>query len=147
MAWDAIAETDVVTHISGDELEALRAAALADGQADPVQPSIDQITGQVRGYIAACAKNNLDSDTTKIPDRLLGAACDMVIAEIIARVPGYELDEGRQDKYDKAIRLMEQVAACKFAIDDPNTGSDPGIAIEQADSTTRLATRDKLNGL
>ena len=147
MSWLAITEAHVLTHIAGAELTALRAAALADGQADPVQPSIDQVTSLVRGYVAGCARNTLDTDTTKIPDRLLGAACDLVIAEIIGRVPGYDLDEGRQDKHDNAIALMRDVAACKFAIDDPNTGSDPGVAIEQADSTTRQATRDNLNGL
>jgi len=147
MSWLAITEAHVLTHIAGAELTALRAAALADGQVDPVQPSVDQVTSVVRGYVAACAKNALDTDTTKIPDRLLGAACDLVIAEIIGRVPGYELDEGRQDKYDNALRLMRDVAACKFAIDDPNTGSDPGVAIEQASSSTRQATRTTLDGL
>ena len=52
MSWSAITEAEIVTHISGDELEALRAAALADGQEDPVDPSITQVTDEVRGYVA-----------------------------------------------------------------------------------------------
>ena len=123
MSWVAITEADILTHISGAELSALRAAALADGQADPVQPSIDQVTAQVRGYVAGCSSNTLDSDTTTIPDRLLASACDMVIVAIIGRIPGYELDDKREDNYDKAIRLMEQVASCKFAVTDPETGA------------------------
>jgi len=147
MSWSAITEAELVTHISGDELEALRAAALAAGQVDPVSVSITQVTDEVRGYVAGCARNELDTDTTKIPDRLMRAACDMTIAEIIGRVPGYELEEKRQKKYDQAIALMRLVASCKFAIDNPDTGADPGLGIEQANSETRRATRDSMEGL
>jgi len=147
MAWAAITEADVLTHISGAELEALRAAALGAGQIDPVQPAIDQVTANVRGYVAACAKNSLDSDTTKIPTRLLAAACDMIIAEIVSRVPGYDLDAERQDKLDKAIALMRDVARCNFAIEDPDTGADPGLGIEVASYEERKATRESVDGL
>jgi len=146
MSWAVITEANVLTHIAGAELKALRAAALGDGQEDPVQPSITQITDQVRGYVAACIENKLDTDITKIPTRLLGAACDMIIGEIIARVPGYFLDDDRKDKQGRAIKLMERVAACNFAIEDPNTGADGGGAIK-ATTTTRDATRAKLSGL
>jgi hypothetical protein len=149
MSWSAITEAALLTRISGAELTALRAAALADGQDDPVSPSISQITAEVRGYVAACAKNlPLPTDATLIPDRLMTAACDMTVAAIIGRVPGYDLDANRQDRYDKAISLMHQVAACKFAIEDPDSGlDDGGLGVEQADSSTRQATRAKLDGL
>lgn len=123
MAWIAITEANVVTHISGTELEALRAAAIADGQVDPVQPSIDQATDEVRGYVAACATNPL-GDAGTIPERLLNAACDMIVAIIIGRVPGYDIDDPRNEKYKNAIKLLERVASCAFAIEDPNAEDD-----------------------
>lgn len=147
MSWAAIAESDVITHISSAEIEGLRSAALADGQTDPVAPAISQVTSLVRGYVAACRRNELDADTTKIPTRLLGAACDMVVAEIIGRVPGYDLDEIRQGKYDKALKLMDRVADCKFSIEDPDTGEDQVGSIEVGNSTTRVATRTQMQGL
>jgi len=146
VSWAAITEANVLTHISGTELTTLRSAALAAAQADPVQPSIDQVTSTVRGYVAACSENTVDEDTTKIPTRLLDAACAMIVAAIIGRVPGYELDDKKQDRYDKAISLMNKVAACKFAIQDPETGLDVGGGIETS-HTTRKATRSSLNGL
>ena len=146
MAWAAIAESDVIVHISGAELTALRAAALQAGQADPVAPSISQVTELVRGYVAACDENTL-GDAGKIPTRLLSAACDLVVCEIISRVPGYDLDDERQEKKKAAIRLLEQVAACKFAIDDPDTGADPTGSIEVANVDDREATRSSLDGL
>lgn len=147
MAWVIITEADVLTHISGSELEALRAVALKTGQVDPVQPSIDQATATVRGYVAACRENKLDTTTTKIPDRLLDAACDMIVAIIIGRVPGYDLDEGRQDKNNAAMKLLRDVGACKFSIEDPVTGEEQSGSIEVVDSTTRQTTRAQLNGL
>jgi len=50
MAWITITESDLLTAISGDELASFREAALADAQADPVAPTIAQVTDLVRGY-------------------------------------------------------------------------------------------------
>jgi hypothetical protein len=123
MAWIAIAETDLVTRISGDELEGFRAAALAAGQVDPVAPAIEQVTDMIRGYVAACATNVLGDDG-KIPDKLLGPALDLIVLEVMKRAAGVVIDpEGARAKSaGNAIRLLERVADCKFAIDDPTTG-------------------------
>jgi len=147
MAWAAITEADLLNHISGTELESLRAAALADGQDDPVSPSITQVTNKVRGYVASCAENNLDSDTTKIPDRLMADACAMVIAAIIGRIPGYMLDEDKRTALSNALKLMEKVASCDYAIEDPSSGSDAGGDMEVANNSTRVTTRSSLGGL
>ena len=84
MSWITITEAHVLTQISGAELSALRTAALAALQADPVQPSIDQVTAEVRGYVAACKSNTLDTTTSTIPDRLLRHAIALVVA-VVAR--------------------------------------------------------------
>jgi len=123
MSWTAITEALLVTRISGSELTALRAAALADGQADPVAPAIAQVTDLVRGYVAACARNSLGAAGT-IPAKLIGPACTLVMAAICARVPGYALDEDRRADRRNAIDLLEQVAACKFAVEDPDSTED-----------------------
>lgn len=147
MYWAVITEADVLLHISGAELDALRAAALANGQVDPVQPSIDEVTDLVRGYVAACKENNLDATTTTIPERLISSACDMVVATIIGRVPGYDLDESRVMKYENSLKLMDKVSACKFAIQDPDSGEDQSGSVELVQSTTRQSTRQQLSGL
>lgn len=144
MSWAVITEADVLTQISGAELEALRAAALAVDQDDPVQPSIDQVTAEVRGYVAACRANTLDTTAGKIPTRLMAAACAMVVAQIIARVPGYELDEKKKAALDRAERLMKLVASCSFAIEDPTTGneSSPSPRITKRTRTFDQANQD-----
>jgi hypothetical protein len=140
MAWSAITEAALVTHISGKELEALRAAALADGQVDPVQPSIDQVTDTVRGYIAACARNTL-GDAGTLPSKLVDAACALIVSAVISRVPGYPLSDERRLAREGAIRLLERVSDCKFAIEDPD--SEGGA--EEISSPTPSMTSGTLN--
>ena len=146
MSWIVITEAHVVTQISGTELEALRDAALATLQVDPVQPSIDQVTAEVRGYVAACRSNTLDTDSSTIPDRLLRHAVAMVVAVIIGRVPGYTLDEKKTAALASAQRIMGDVAACRFAVEDPNTGEESAPA-PRTSKPTRNFDRASQDGI
>lgn len=121
MSWRAITETDLLQAISGAELEALRSAALADGQEDPVAPTMADVTEFVRGYIAACNSNTLGPVGT-LPTRLINAAIDLLVVQISARVAGTVIDPNgvRQKASSAAIDLLRDVAACKFRIDVPD---------------------------
>jgi hypothetical protein len=124
--WRIITESDLLTQISGTELEALRGVVLADGQADPVQPSIDAITAKVRGFVAGNVNNDLDADPAKIPDRLIDAAVSLIIIQIMNRAGGTMIDPNgsRQKSADEANRLFRDVSAGKFSITDPVTGTE-----------------------
>lgn len=121
MAWREITEADLLTRISGSELDSLREAALGDGQSDPVSSVIIQITNQVRGYVAACDDNVLgDADT--VPESLLGVSLDLILIEIQTRVAGVMIDpEGiREEKMKSAMKILRDVAACKFKVELPD---------------------------
>lgn len=152
MAWRAIVEDDILRRLSGAELEALRAAALSDGQADPIAGAISDVTELVRGYVAACASNTLGALAT-IPERLISAAVDILVVDISARAAGTLMDANgvREKAKAAAISLLEQVAICKFAVDVPTTGTasieatatpSPSIV-----SRTRTFTRDDEEGI
>jgi hypothetical protein len=152
MSWRAITESDVLTQISGAELEALRGAVLADGQADPVQPCSDAVTAKVRGFVAANASNALDADASKIPDRLIDGAVSLIIIQIMTRAGGTLIDpEGaRQKAADEANRLLRDVAAGKFSIADPVSGNEGSSAVTPVyiPSRTRLRfDRESQEGL
>lgn len=146
MAWITITEDDVLTVLSGAELEGYRAAALADGQVDPVDPTIAQVTDLVRGYVAGNPANTLGA--TGIPQKLLPPALDIIAYRIPNRV-GQDAGETRKALQDQAIRLLEQVAAGKFGIEEPETASteDNAGGIQVASSSTRKTGRDNLSGL
>ena len=144
MSWRNITEADVLTKISGAELSGYRKAVLAGGQADPVQPSIDLVTAKVRGFVAGNSANTLSSDAAQIPDRLIGAAVALIIIEIMSRVAGKIIDpEGaRRKDADEANRLLRDVAAGHFSINDPvsgreNTGGGASVVGRRAPRVNR----------
>lgn len=130
--WIEIAEADVLTVLAGAELEGYRESALADGQEDPVQPAIDAVTEDVRGYVAGCAKNTLGPDGT-IPKRLLRDALALIAVDIPGRV-GKAPKEVRKTKAAEAIEKLKLVAACKYAIADPSSDQEATTESDAAPS-------------
>jgi len=122
MAWMIPAESDVLTVLSSAELTAYRAAATAAGQVDPVAPTLAQVVDLVRGYVGAYRPNTLGEVGT-IPQKLLAPALDLVAVRLPQRV-GVAPKEVRQAAAAKAVRLLEQVAAGEFEIEEPVTVSD-----------------------
>lgn len=125
MSWRAITEADILQRLSGDELSALRTAALASGQDDPVDAEISAVTDLVRGYVAANSANVLGAAGT-IPERLLAAAVDILAVRIPTRAAGTLIDpnDTRKNANTAAIRLLEQVALGHFSVDVPATGEE-----------------------
>jgi hypothetical protein len=152
MSWRIITESDLLKQISGVELEALRGVVLADGQIDPVQPAIDDVTAEVRGYVAGNVKNDLDADASKIPDRLIGAAVAKIIIQIMTRAGGTMIDpEGARAKAaDKADTLLGKVARGEFSIADPVSGNEGSSSIRPGYHSTRCRqkfSRESQEGL
>ena len=147
MSWSALTTANVKTRLTGAELAAMQTAALSAGQTDPLPDIITQVTDEVRGYVAANRKNTLGAAGT-LPSKLHGAALAMIRYRLATRLPVKSLlTEDRVKENEAAIRLMEQVAAGKFSIEDPTSGDRSGVSIEQASTPTRIATRTKLAGL
>src|SRR5438128_4129649 len=110
--WVAITEEDVLTVLTGPELTGYRNAAKAQGQVDPVQPTIDQVTDLVRGYVGGCKANTLGIGNT-IPEKLMQPACDLIAVRIPSRVKKDPTDTRRRAA-ERAERLLERVADCGF---------------------------------
>lgn len=119
--WITITADHVKTRLAGVELSAYQTVALAAGQVDPLPEIIASVTDEVRGYIGACAKNTYGPAGT-IPERLLTATLNIIRYRLTTRLP-LKVTDARKTEYDDAIKLMEQVAACRFAVEDPNASS------------------------
>lgn len=121
MAWITLTEDDIITKLSGPEKAAMNSAALQALQTAPLPEVIEQIVKEIRGYVAACARNTLGDGLT-IPDELLGAAVTRVRFELATRLPVPSLlTEDRRRANETAITLLRDVAACSFAIVAPAT--------------------------
>jgi len=131
--WISPAESDVLTVLSETELATYRAAALASGQTDPLAPTLAQVVDLVRGYVGAYRPNTLGLPGT-IPQKLLAPALDLVAVRLPQRV-GVPPKDVRLLASGRAVRLLEQVAAGTFNIEEPDsptleTTSAPRPSIE-----------------
>lgn len=150
MSWVQITEALVTSKLSGPETAALKSAALATAQSDPLAEVIAQVVAEIRGYVAGCAANTLGEGAT-VPSELLGAAISRIRFELATRLPVASLlTEDRRTANANALTLLRDVAACKFAIVAPTTAAAAqagGPAVQVVTSTTRQASRSRLSGL
>jgi type IV pilus biogenesis protein CpaD/CtpE len=151
MSWITLTEAGVQTKLAGAELAALKSAALASGQSNPLPEVITQVTREVRGYVAACARNVLGEEGT-IPDELELAALNRIRYELATRLPVASLlTEARKDANRGATEQLKDAAACRFLIVAPATAATAqaasGSAAQVVTKSTRQASRDKLSGL
>lgn len=135
MSWRAITEADVVNRMGGPELEGLRAAALADGQSDPVAATIALIVSKVR---RACISNgNITMGAAgTIPEDLLTEALDLIVWEIMKRPGAAILDDkgsnARHDAVNKADKVLHELSVGLTTIADASGDSSAGFVVDEA---------------
>ena len=124
--WITITEAHLLNRLSGTELGKLRGAALAAGQADPVQPTIDEVTAYVRGFVG---RRFTLGDGNTIPLELLRPALALIVMEFIARVAGINIDPKgeRKAEADQAQKVLDSVADGRIAIETPTRASGATI--------------------
>jgi hypothetical protein len=146
MSWITLTEDHVKARLSGVELAAWRKAALAPGQADPVQEVLAGVTSEVRGYVGGNRNNVLDVGST-IPSELLDASMALVIARLSTRLP-ISMTAERKDSKDSAIALLRDVAAGRFFIGSASSpAADQPGGVELASGDGARPTSASLNGL
>lgn len=149
MAWTSITEAQLEDILAEAELTTLK-DFLSTDQVSPVPGIITNAVGLVRGYIRANRQNTLGDGET-VPETLVSATLVVARHQLLGRLPiASLLTEPRRQEYTDAMSQLRDVAAGRFAIEQPETPSSettPGPSIEVANSTTRLASRAKLSGL
>lgn len=123
MAWITLTAEHIKSRLAVDELDAVEDTG-NEGDATPRLPGIiEQVTLLVRGKVAACKDNTLDADATKIPEELLWAAATIAKHDIRASLPTTGSEEEtrlRQREIDQAFRQLDDAAACRLSITNPD---------------------------
>ena len=119
MAWTALAPSDLAERLSAPEYDSVRRAALGRYGEEQAQVLADTVA-EVRGRVAACARNRLGAPDT-VPGEVRAAALAIFRWRFLTRLPGLKalLTDARKAEYDDALRLLEAAAAGKFAIEQP----------------------------
>ncbi len=123
MPWITLTADDVATRFAEPELDALRGAALAT--VDPTDAVLASAVEEVRGYVANCPRNAL-GEPGAIPARLKSAALSVACWNLLSRLPVASLaTPERRQQYEDAVKLLQQVAACKYSVDAPALAESP----------------------
>ena len=143
--------------ITIDTLKAAGHAAIIDaaqtagvGGVDPVAESIAEAVSRVR---AACSTGNqLDADTTTVPNSLKGLTVRIALFALMERI-GYPLAEDQRDtrRNDNSYLIRISDDQLRFELPDASAGSaemQPGAGIDTITSTNRHHyTRKGMEGL
>lgn len=148
-AWITPTEADILTRMSGPELDAFRSAALGSGQADPVAELIISTVNMMRGYIFRCP--NVDVTTKEegtIPTSGLFAFLDLIVPTLQGRHAGAVIEGTngiRLDARSDAMKWLRDCANCLIAVDELPPPNAPGAPIPKPTITKRC--RDNTGGI
>jgi len=150
MSWTTITTADLNNAKLAPLMDALRSAALADGQGDPVDAITLTCIDRVRRKIAACRTNQVDADSTKIPQSLKALVCRMIIREAKDRLE-IELTTTETEQWRVDEKELNAIASCEMPIDDSDNATAPEVQSTQPGPTinarTRRFSRDQQSGV
>jgi hypothetical protein len=146
--WTSITVDSLKAAGHGAIVEAAQTAGV--GGVDPVAESIADAVSRVR---AACSTGNqLDADTTKVPNSLKGLAIRIALFALMERI-NYPLSEDQRDsrRNDNSSLLRINDDRLKFELPDTAAGNaemQPGSGIDTVTRTNRHQyTRGGMDGL
>ncbi|MEZ0256862.1 MAG: hypothetical protein ACAI37_16370 [Chthoniobacter sp.] len=155
MSWIALTPEDIDAAKAGAQVAALRTAALAGGQVDPITDAITRVTLQIRIAVRSCERNRLDSDETLIPGELKSLAQRMVYRELQQRLnvsrTALALTEDDRMHWDKDITMLRDIARCDLVVSAPDNPTSDGVqaagSIRVVSGARRQVSRDRMRGL
>ena len=131
--WITPSEADILTRVSGAELDAFRSAALAADQPDPVQAQITAVVNFMRGYISRCPNVDMTTkDAGTIPASGLHPFLYIIVPTIQGRPAGAVIEGTngiRIDARSDAMRWLKDCANCLIAVDEIPPPIAPGAPI------------------
>lgn len=153
--WIILTVAQLDTTKAAAMVDALRTAALRDGQDDPLPEIIVGVTDRIRMEIAAGGRTRLSADPAKLPPSLKSLALRMVVREgqsrinVMGAVPlaDEEKEEWRQD-----IRFLERIAKGEITVEEPDD-PEPTPTVQSAvaqpmiSGRERQFTRDQQDGI
>jgi hypothetical protein len=140
MNWITLTAADVSAALDADRMEQARRMALEPGQADPIAAAIENAVLHVRGYTARFTVNGPEGT---VPDFLKRTTVALVAGDLLNRIGVAAMTEGVKSPAELAQKRLEALTEADF----PSGTTTGAVASGVASSTTRLATRTKMEGI
>jgi hypothetical protein len=138
--WTSITTTDLNNAKLAPLMSALRTAALADGQGDPVDAIKITCVDRLRRMISACRTNQVDEDSTKIPQSLKALACRMIIREAKDRLE-IELTTTETEQWRVDEKELLAISRCEIPIETSDNATAPEVQSTQPGPTISARPR------
>ncbi|HBR95712.1 MAG TPA: hypothetical protein DEA90_16265 [Opitutae bacterium] len=120
--WTTLTLTDLEDYLLAPQIAALRTAALADGQDDPVARTIADVVIEVRNRVAQCGTNKVSPTAGTIPPELLVHAAYIALERAQGRIPSLTLEDFQIRMANEARKILREVGKCDFKITQPSDG-------------------------
>lgn len=149
-AWTVILPADLNRFMVGAQVNALRSAALASGQADPASDTIRDKANYVRARIGGRVR--LSATALSVPPELIEHVCMLVLETLSGRLPGLALSQDQVSRITRIYRDLDIAGKDEFPVtkaDDPETmdaDSSTG-SIKIVTTGTAANSRTKMNGI
>lgn len=111
--WTTLTDASLNTAKAAALVTALRSAALAESQPDPIPEIISDVVARIRMEIEAGGKTVLSADVAKIPPSLKRLGLRMVLREGQSRLNalgGLPLSEDEVREAKEDLRFLERIA-------------------------------------
>lgn len=150
-AWIVITEANLNDYLVGAQMDALKTAALAAGQADPFTAIMPDIIARIRLKIQSCARNRLSLTANSVPPECKWIACYLIIEAMQVRLP-IKVRPDFATQLQEAKKQLDRMADCKDVVSLPNDPegtpeAQTSAGITLVNSTCREASREKLDGI
>src|SRR4051812_31509551 len=117
--WILIAVTDLNDYLVAAQVNALRTAALAGGQADPFTNVMHDMASRIRLKIESCRTNQVSATAYTVPPECKWIACYLIIEAMQTRLPGLKLTEEQKGQVDRAYKELNLIAKCDSVVTLP----------------------------
>jgi hypothetical protein len=126
MSWIAITLATLKEAKVAALIDACDSAALGSGQDNRAAGLIQGVVNEVRNAVATCSRNQVDSDTTKIPESQRDLCVDLIIARLKNAIE-QDLSKDESDNIAERRRQLRDIAACHLVVDQPDTPVAPEV--------------------
>lgn len=149
MNWIVIAVTDLERYLVAPQLDAIRTAALATGQADPFTETMHDRANYVRNRIAG--RVQISATAYAVPPELVHQTALLIIEAMQGRIPMLELSEDQKRMISRAYDDLKLAGTADFPIsaaaDAAPAEVQPAGGISVVAKPTRAWSRDTMAGL
>lgn len=154
MEWKPLTEDDALSAMTKKERDDFATTSVDNASvSDRLQPILDDLVAEIRGYISTWSPNTLSADATLIPPGFKSNALAIARWRLLTTIPGYSPGSSREKDYDNAVSFFKQVAAGTIRpqpADDAEANDTPSenpSGVQIINSPGSRTGRDRMNGI